>query len=720
MAMWGDGNSANDVPLFSADLVNAGSGNAQKRTKSQSMYQNTTPNAFTNNQTVGMYYFSDADIRAMNPKPGAGPGWYIKKQGTGNRSNRVQWECVVAESAWPPKYSWERAVADFTTLADYDFGTNTAVSGATQIANATDLGTYFQDFRSTEPKPQTRNTENQRYVTFSSANNLVFTGDALELTATMPNGLPVGTTSTTITGAVANSRTFTVANASGINLGQVVSLGAKQMENLWATTTFHIMGPVTQGDTATMIFSFPPALKMNPVMITATAGVSPTSIGVAIDLANQINANPTFQQLGMFAFRPQPNTGAFCVVYRQLSLPDQPEFGDTTVGSLTWGPPFAQLLKTGTLTIERKQNAILCWVTAKSGNEITLNYPITAANNDTLNIMPTVVSYRTDVYSGSSNTIPLEDTTTFTIGQAVQLSFQDNNLRFVTAKTANTIQLNASVGLVDGSPIVSLPAWIAITSLAANNTAVLSFTTVPPSVRAGQQFQRYQTNPNSNIRVLSVNTASSPQTVTLDTPVTFATATPMFFYEPMHSVEIWSKAGYAPGADGNNWIALELEADFPDLADIGAWPAFWIFRNSSDSTGLPPPTGGVNEIDMTDTFHYFNNVTPSACYQPQGGTTVRFASPYWDGSRIKGNNIGRKTRKIQLIWGSNMYYAYIDGVMMVARSFIFDNSARAQVAMNLALGSTATGFNGNGFFPLDFSQFPMKYRLKRMRILGRA
>jgi hypothetical protein len=616
--------------------------------------------------------------------------------------------------------TFEQATAAFRKLADYDFGTDAPASGATQIANATDLALYFQDFRTGEAKPITRNTENQRYAALPAASNLIFTSDAAEITATLPNGSPVGTTSTTTTAPATNSRTISVVDASAIVVGQVVSFGDKQAANLHGTTSYHVRGTPVVGNLVSLTFNFATVLATSAVTVATTADGASTSVSMATDLVAQINASAALQALGIFAFRPQAATGAFCVVYPQLNLEGQPDFGNTTKGALFWGPPTAIIVTTAGAILERKQTVPLCWVTAKSGNDLTLNWPVTILSGDTLNIMPTVVAYRNDPYAGASTVINLDDTSTFSVGQAVQLSFQDSSLRFVVSKTASSITLNAAVGVTEAVPVVSLAAWCAAISLAATATTTLSFTAVPASVRVGQQFQRYQTNPNSNIKVTAINRGASPQTVTLDTAVTFSSGVTMMFFEPIQSFEMWSKTGYCPGADGNTLIALELEADFPDVADLSAWPAFWLLKNASDLTGLPVPSGSSSEIDMTDTFYYWNALSASACYQPQGGSAVnnRYLSPYHDGTRVQGQNLGRQTRKIQLVWSTTAFYAYIDNVLMLARGFVFDNSVRAQISANLAVGATSTGLNSNGFFPIDFSQFPMKYRLKRMRILG--
>lgn len=105
MPLWGKNRQSNNVPKFAADLVQSGSGNAAKVTKSQALFQNTTPNAYKNNETDSIEFYDEATLASMNPKPGGTPGWYLKRVGSGNRSSRTQYECVATVSGSFVPYS---------------------------------------------------------------------------------------------------------------------------------------------------------------------------------------------------------------------------------------------------------------------------------------------------------------------------------------------------------------------------------------------------------------------------------------------------------------------------------------------------------------------------------------------------------------------------------------------------------------------------------------
>lgn len=615
--------------------------------------------------------------------------------------------------------TFDQATTGYSTIFDYDFGTDQAAAGATRIASLGDLSKYFQDYRNGEPRPATRNSESQRYVDFATAdgNNLVFTCDALELTATLPNGPPAGVTQTTLASTVINTDRITVADASAIAVGQVLSLGDEQLANLNATWRGGLWGTLSVGDVLTLTLTLDlTASDRRTVVLTQTATAGSTKATLAQGFVDLANADRTLQGAGVRGLK-LPAPGAYAIVFPARGPAGATVFGHAAEGSLTWVRIAAS--RTGTVNHESRATVMLTWVVAKTGNTLTLNHRITAAAGQALFVMPSRMLERTDAHSGASATINLSDTTGLRKGQGVSFGFQNSNIWPITAVTATSITVASSVNNLDGAPVVLQPISMARAAAAVSSSSVISFAEVPADVRVGQQLLRYGDNPNSNLKITAIDRGTSPQTVTIDGLIGVAANGYVLFHEPIHSVEIWTRTGYVPGADNRSSIALEIEADFPDAADIAGWPAFWVFRDGTNTTGLPMPSGSGNEIDVTDTFNYWGNVNAN-CHQPAMGSAANdlYASPDWSGTCTRGNNLGRRTRKVQLIWTTDRYYAYIDGVLQLARGFVFNNSARAQIAANLAVGSTSTSFNSNGFFPLDWSQFPMKYRVKRMRALA--
>jgi len=612
--------------------------------------------------------------------------------------------------------TFDQATAAYSTVKDYSFGTDPPPGGATQINDATALAVDFQDYRNNEPKPATRNNEWQVYTLFSSTANWVFAADALEITANLPNGAPVGYGSTTISGAVSDSETVNVADATNFSVGQIVSLGANQDANMHVTRSFGIRNVTVAGDTLTTTFNLSLLGLSNVVFSQTVDGTSANSV-YAQAFVDAINADATLQSLGVKAYKPV-TPGAYRITWpRRSGVVGAPPFGPLANGSFQWIS--VSPTKTGTALHEDKATVLITWVVAKSGNTLTLNHKITAGNGDSLYYNPAKILERTNTYSSPGTSFNIPNNTGVGNDMAISFGFNDNNFRQVTSSTATSVTFDATVGVTDGLLPCLHPVWIPKTSAATTASTVLSFTTIGTGVRAGQRYAPFQADPDSNIRVVSVNRAGSPHTVTLDTAVTVASNTRVAFYEPIESGEMWTKDGYCPGADGRNWIALEWTCDFPLADDIAAWPANWIFEDLTNLTGLPTPANSGQEIDVTDPFYYWANNT-SASHRPANASpsTNIYSSSYFNGSIVQGNNLGAQERKIQLVWSTTRIYYYIDGILVLARNFTYNNAARAQIATNLAVGAFSTGFEANGFFPIDMSQFPMKFRVKRLRILA--
>jgi hypothetical protein len=613
--------------------------------------------------------------------------------------------------------TFDQVISRYNLISDDAFGTANNPAGANQIADATALAVRYQEYRNGEPLPTTRNIEVQRYVPFATSGVLTFDSDAMEVNATLPNGTPVGVTSTTISGAVSASRSVTVADASAINVGQVVSLaGAAQASNLYLTRQYAIRGTIASGDTVTLTVPMPSPTAS--VVLTTTATGASTATTLAQALVDAFNADASLTALGLFAFKDPNDPGAYLVMVPQWVSPAD-QFGSFAAGSVQWTAPAAS--KTGSVVHEFKASMTLTYVVSKSGSTLTLNHPITASNGDTLNIMPSRVLARTDLYVGSNVTVPVADTTGIEVGQAFNQQGGGTALVYVTAKTATSLTFNTAMFLSNGNFLISLAAWMAPVSQAVTNAGAgsnLSFTAVPAGVRVGQQISRYSVNQNSNLKVSAINRASSPQTVTLsgDGTITLSSGNVIVFNEPIESVQCWTKAGIAPGVGDKSWIAMELEAEWPGIADGAAWPAYWLFRDSTQPTGLPSPSGGQTEIDMNDAFNYWGN-SNTTTYRPASGTSVEFyRNSNHNGSYLAGNGMGRGTRKVQLVWSANREYFYLDGVLIWAKTFTYDNAYYAQIAFNLAVGSFSSSFNANGFFPVDWSRFPMPFRIKRHRV----
>ncbi|MEY9107446.1 hypothetical protein ABH999_003642 [Bradyrhizobium yuanmingense] len=613
--------------------------------------------------------------------------------------------------------SFDAAVENYAPLADYSFGTGAAPSGATRIADADILASFFNHWAANLRSPTaTINTENQRYMPFSSRENFVFTGDALELTATLPHGGGLG--SVVVTANAAGSRILAVSDASAIFVGQVVSFGERQLANQHVTLGCGIRGKLTNGDSVTLGFDLS-AIGREGVTFSESVSAGSTHQALAQSFVDRVNADARLSALGIAAVKGG-SPGSYWITYPRLNNPDGPPFGRAANGSMQWLSLSAG--RSGGVTHERKASVFLTWVTGREGNKVTLNHPVTAQAGQRLHLMPSKMMERSDAYQGISATIPLANTDGLEIGQAVTFGYNDRQYRPIVSKTADSITVNGGVSVTEGLFVTSQPIWLAKVAAEAKSSNMLSFEAIPAGVSVGHQVIQQDTNPNNNVKVVAIDRTSSPQTVTLSGRVTMPADGTALFHPPIHSGQIWSKIGYTPGEFGRDWIALELECDLPDTADVGAWPAFWLFRDFNQLTGMPTPKDSASEIDMTDLFVYWSNLSTN-CHRPANGkptSEIYRNTAFHNGEYVVGNNVGLKTRKIQAIWSTDQVFYYIDGILVWARNFTYNRSARAQIAANLAVGTTSANFTSNGFFPLDFSRFPIKFRLKRLRILAAA
>lgn len=608
--------------------------------------------------------------------------------------------------------SFDAITYQFKTLQDFVFGTRQFSPNGTLIQNTTDLAKYFDYWAYNLSGPTaTINNEVQRYVDFTNAENFVFTSNALELRATLPNGTQTLAT-TTLSAAASYTDTITVADASAISVGQIVSLGTGQHANVHCQASFGVRGTFTDGGAITQTFNFATAMNQAKVVITVPSFASDTAFTLAQRMVDAINADSTLQSYKISAKKLSGTTGGTYIVCHPRLATSLETFGDCAKGSVSW--VYANPSVSGSFTHEKKHDYFMTFVVAKSGNTLTLSHPITAASGATLYINGTKTLWRTDMYTAGSTSFNVPDTTGMSIGQGVSFSYQDSNIRYITALTGTSYTVNATVYATDGVLMPVYPIWMAKPSVNSTGTSItIASANLSSSVRAGMQIQAYGSNPNHNIKVVSVTPSGGSVTVVVSQNMSVTTSTVLMFYEPVQSSQIWSKFGVAPGADGTSVIALECEMECPDIGAVGAWPAFWLFSDPTNPTGLP--AGGNSEIDMLEQFNYFGNQT-AGDYRPSAPTSDLYSYAKGKVSPVAGNDNGGRMRKIQVVYTTTKTLYYLDGVLMFARTFAHRNNNRAQVAVNLAVGSF--DFTSNGFFPLDQSQFPMAVKIKRLRVMA--
>lgn len=618
-----------------------------------------------------------------------------------------------------PAYSksFDEATYGFRNLEDFQFGTKKRLAGPVKITDVAELNKYFDYWAYNLSGPTaTINVEVQRYVDFTNAENFVFTDDALELRATLPNGTPVGLSSTTISSAVTYSRTVTVADASNINIGQLLSFGPTQHTQMQRCHGIGVRGTIAAGYTLGLRFSFNSAFNQSAVQITVVLEAGDTIASAAQKLVDAVNADATLASYKITAAKLTGTSGGYLVTVPRLES-GLSQFGDAATGSYNWVGVTPSLTGTG-LVHERKQDHFTTFVLDKSGNTLTLSHPVTAASGATIYVNPTKVLWISSPYVSGSATIAVPDVGGLQVGQGVQFAYQDNNIRRIGSidTVAKTINVGSTVYITDGTLMAAMPVWLANANVGSTgSTVTFNTSSFPAGVRVGQQVHAYNINPNHNIKVTGISVNGATTTVTLSGNMAVTTGNPLVFHEPVQSAQIWSRFGITPGADGNSVVALELEVELPSAAALGAWPAFWIFTDPSSVTGQP--AGGNSEIDMLEQFNYFGN-SSIGCYSPSASTPLLYGYGGKTDRPMNGNDVGIGVRKIQVIFNNDTTMYYYDGVLMFVKAYKYRKDRRAQVAANLAVGVISTGMNSNGFFPIDMSQFPMAMKLRRMRVLA--
>jgi len=145
---------------------------------------------------------------------------------------------------------------------------------------------------------------------------------------------------------------------------------------------------------------------------------------------------------------------------------------------------------------------------------------------------------------------------------------------------------------------------------------------------------------------------------------------------------------------------------------------------NGDYVGMTLQTTGGTGNGQTRTITGYDGATRTATVSPawtttpDATTTYKFNAvdfythPGWANGSLAGNNFGAFERRLSCIMTSTKVFFYLDNVLIRAVYATWNRYKRAQVGLDLAVGSAKTNFNSNGFYPTDVSQFPMKFRIK--------
>lgn len=139
--------------------------------------------------------------------------------------------------------------------------------------------------------------------------------------------------------------------------------------------------------------------------------------------------------------------------------------------------------------------------------------------------------------------------------------------------------------------------------------------------------------------------------------------------------------------------------------------------------GMNVRTTGGTGSGQTRTITAYNGTTKVATVSPAWTTTpstntvyvLEAVVLYQNPNYGTGNNLGYKPRKIQHIATLNRNYFYLDDELMIARANSWDGGRRGQIAINLAIGSLRTSLFQNGYYPIDMSRFPLKYKIHHLK-----
>lgn len=609
--------------------------------------------------------------------------------------------------------SFSDIIATYTKILDQKFGTDPAAPGQAHIPDIATCENYYNAF-SNNAGDFVINNEIQRYKAFN-ADNHHFVADGLNLTATLSDQaghMPATTKAPTAN--VSYNRTVPVANASDVIVGQVVGLGADAYDNIHRTRLIRTVGTPANGDTITITFaSTITPTPWGPLALTATAGAGSTVSTMASDMVDQINGNATLAAQKVTAYLLPSVPGGFAVTYPKV---------DPNVTANEFGTGGKYALTSIGLTLTKSSSGITGWqvqeniyfpyVVSKTANSVTLNHPVDLTTASSLTFNSTLALPIT-LNSSSNATINVQHTTGISAGRICQLGFQDSNILRVVSTTATTVTLHKSVSVPHCVMLMVYCGAGALTNAATSNSPILNFAAVPDWVKEGMtSLNYYASGKRGHIKVVS----KTATTVTLSENVSSASGDTWLFMPSVHSGQIWSRFIFEPGADGRKVIAMRLKAKFPNAASIPAFAAWWLYTFVGDPNPIPPVLGN-SEIDMIDNFIYANNdSTNNIIHATNNPSSDLYAVPEYTSSNLKGNNLGSKVRDIAMVWEPTRCSFYVDNVLILQKSYTWNAYRRAQMAMNLAVGSVSTSFNSNGFYPIDASQFPMQYKVLQLEM----
>lgn len=130
MSQWGKNDEASNSVIWAPTSVKV----APTRAEANTLYGNTTADAYITGTTVGMYAVDDSEIAAGGGKV-AHTGWILRTVGSGGRAGRVMTEVLVAGGIAGDG-------SDDTVLPDYALRITSQPSGNTANTTAGQTATF--------------------------------------------------------------------------------------------------------------------------------------------------------------------------------------------------------------------------------------------------------------------------------------------------------------------------------------------------------------------------------------------------------------------------------------------------------------------------------------------------------------------------------------------------------------------------------------------------
>lgn len=337
----------------------------------------------------------------------------------------------------------------------------------------------------------------------------------------------------------------------------------------------------------------------------------------------------------------------------------------------------------------------------------------------------------------TSNVLVFADTTGIQPGMMIastqsQASAPINTGKFVLSVDSSTqITLNSfgPITLPNAAPVQFLPCYPVTCNAITNGTLLVVPSGVPSALQVGA-FYNNVTNGTFGIR--RIQSFPDSTHIQLDGTVTVTAGNLVFFSPPVVSAQIWSKAGYQPGASGAgintgatncNVVAMELTCTIPATASQGAWPAWWQYSRTSEGN-----TFDASEIDMFEFFYGTTSGSNAFTSNIHGGIYNDFGADYkitvgssvnhWDASGFLrlGIDYSLAQHKFQIIWTRDRVYRFIDGVLMVVNKYMWSSKCTGQIGLDLSAGSFLTAFLATNFYPQTTAQFPFAYKVNELKI----